>query len=275
MNKAILGIVILLSSMTMTCMEEDQRLRFNNLVSSLETIHTAKFEETVSKSPSLLEVADESGKTLLMYVTRLGHSKKIKILLEAGAKVDVVDGEGKTALHHAMQTRTIDSHTVHKLMRNANPKIQDEKGDTPLHYLRKIEDDEAGFRMVKIVRCLLLSHREDRSEYCDYSLLTIKNRSQETPLDIAFRIRNISAISLFFEYVTYNSDADDRWRAQNKEIRDEITDKIRAYFKANLDGLIYCCAHSLKGWDLTEKRFNNEWEQKEELRARLALQQKT
>jgi len=90
----------------------------------------------IREHPVLIHEADEKQHYLLHHVvlSQSMHFKDLaEILLNAGAKVDAVNGEGQTALHLA--SALISDIDVHRLLidNGANVKSTDHKGLTPLH----------------------------------------------------------------------------------------------------------------------------------------------
>ncbi|WP_410543250.1 DnaJ domain-containing protein [Wolbachia endosymbiont of Folsomia candida] len=85
-----------------------------------------------------LNKKDEHGKTALHYALGRSTDNTIKLLLNNGADPNVIDNNGKSALHYLF-----DSYLSFELCnvlqflleKNANTNIQDENGQTPLHRL--------------------------------------------------------------------------------------------------------------------------------------------
>jgi ankyrin repeat protein len=62
--------------------------------------------------------------------------ERIDLFVEYGADVDIVDIEGKTALHHSVDYNNVEMAQV-LLANYCDPDIQDRYGNTPLHYLQE------------------------------------------------------------------------------------------------------------------------------------------
>lgn len=75
---------------------------------------------------------DNWGRTALHYAT--SNEKSLRLLLAAGADVDVVDKKGISALHLAAMKGVYQACTVLLLEAGASVDPRDEKGETPLHY---------------------------------------------------------------------------------------------------------------------------------------------
>ena len=64
----------------------------------------------------------DDGVTYLMNAAKLGYLDKVKILLEAGAAVDMVDEEGNNALEYAQQSNSPNKQEIIKLLKEYGAK---------------------------------------------------------------------------------------------------------------------------------------------------------
>ena len=74
--------------------------------------------------------------TPLIYVVGLGAEKFLALLLESGANIDAVDGQGKTALMHAIQ-KNRENMVAALLAHGADPRIKDNHGVDAERYAKK------------------------------------------------------------------------------------------------------------------------------------------
>ncbi len=70
-------------------------------------------------------------RTILMYAADWGDAETARMLLDAGAQVDLQDSAGNTALHRAVHARATEVVRL-LLARSANPNLRDDDGVTPL-----------------------------------------------------------------------------------------------------------------------------------------------
>ena len=85
------------------------------------------------------QVIDEDQASLVIYAAQEGHNEIIVWLLDHGAKIDLQDYYGFTALSFAIQENHLE--TVKLLIkRGSNPEIVDQDGDTPRKLAMKSEN---------------------------------------------------------------------------------------------------------------------------------------
>lgn len=77
--------------------------------------------------------ADEKGRTALHIAAQHGISDSVKVLLNLGAPINVVDKELSTPLHYAARASSADT-VLYLLGRNADVHAINNQGKTPLHY---------------------------------------------------------------------------------------------------------------------------------------------
>ncbi len=77
---------------------------FLHAASSLHPNSTTMMAMLLEKKPELINVADDSGKTPLMYAAEIGNLETLNFLLDGGADKDATDSRIHTALIYAMQS---------------------------------------------------------------------------------------------------------------------------------------------------------------------------
>lgn len=88
-----------------------------------------------------VDVLDEGKATPLQWATRHGYTVMMKLLLDRGAQVNHSDEDGNTSLHFA--ARRGDAEPVRLLLAcGANPSIKNRAGDTPLDLSKRDGKDE-------------------------------------------------------------------------------------------------------------------------------------
>ncbi|XP_009623581.1 ankyrin repeat domain-containing protein EMB506, chloroplastic isoform X1 [Nicotiana tomentosiformis] len=101
-----------------------------------------------------------------------GQIRFMDRLLEEGLDIDVVDKEGRTALHHAVFGKK-EAVISHLLRKDANPQVRDLDGVTPLHYAVQV----GAMQTVK----LLIKYKVD---------VNVADNAGWTPLHVAMQSRN-------------------------------------------------------------------------------------
>lgn len=105
---------------------------------ALELMLEREADPNVSTTVDRGNGASTSGYTALMRATRLGRSENVRLLLEAGARVDAADGDGRTALHHAAAAGEVEVAAA-LIGAGADANAGDDGGATPLHLARTTE----------------------------------------------------------------------------------------------------------------------------------------
>jgi hypothetical protein len=120
------------------------------------------------------------GTTLLIRAARGGESERMEQLLRSGADPNIVDNQGRTALHYAVLARS--ELAVSALLR-AQPQpllnLQDDAGNTPLHLAVHLGD-------VVVIRELLAAGAD----------ASVPNLARQTPLDAARKSRGPDAAAI-------------------------------------------------------------------------------
>lgn len=106
------------------------------MLASLPEIKTDEEENIIRKLISLGDVdikAAQHGQTALMLAASSGHFRMVKLLLEAGAKVDAQDEDGSTALMCAAEHGHADVVQCLLAKPECNPNLKDNDGLTALN----------------------------------------------------------------------------------------------------------------------------------------------
>lgn len=223
------------------------------------------FVQMLKLSPTLVDQTNEPGETLLLVAVSEDHNEKINILLNGQLlrqpRTDVVNKSGMNALHYAALRANVYA-TKELMRRNVDIKRADEDGRTPLHCLLRC--DEKANEVLKVGEMIIGG--EYLNKY-DYSLLTIENKSQETPVDMALKYNNMAAICLFYELCnrpTYGQPC------PFEEIKKTVKAKILTHFKENnrVSELISFSATALRKWNKDKETMKSTLDAKEhELKA--------
>jgi len=113
-----------------------QSLRDAALAGQVESVRSLLAEA----KPADLDAADGTGWNALMYAVKGGHDEIVRMLLEAGARVDRRDDAGETALHIAARYGRATSADL-LLRAGADLEARDSEGRSPLY--RAIERHSA------------------------------------------------------------------------------------------------------------------------------------
>lgn len=144
--------------------------------------------------------------------------------------INLIDTEGKNILHHAADAANF--HVITILMgKGMSASVQDKEGNTPVHLIRC--DYQMPYQINKCTKALL--GLRPKYEYPDawnnYQLLSVKNKKEQTPVDMVLYYRNLPVISIFYRLAL---DWFARLSSQRQEwhlnIAQEIKDKIEAKF---------------------------------------------
>lgn len=109
-----------------------------------------------------------------------GFHECIKLLLNNGADINMINDKGYAPMHCAMLSRNISTIEI-LLAHGADPNIQDNDGDTPLHFLFTTIPD-------RDIILLLIKHEADCS---------IKNKKGVTVEELALKSYNSSINEIF------------------------------------------------------------------------------
>ncbi|MCW8444751.1 ankyrin repeat domain-containing protein [Fluoribacter gormanii] len=117
----------------------------------------ASMLEQLAKDP-YLNCQDLNLKTPLMLAAELGHTDKVKLLIQKGANVILEDQYGKDVLHYALMS--LNTELVTWLIANAeglNVNQQDKSGRTALmNLLQETEPDDPNLHLVEILAHVLI-----------------------------------------------------------------------------------------------------------------------
>ena len=100
------------------------------LMTAVENGRLEQVQNLLKEKPDLVKARDNDGWTPLIMAARFNHVNLIKLRLKSGAKVDDVDNEGSSALHHASASGRMEA--VKALVENkARVSLKNQGGDTP------------------------------------------------------------------------------------------------------------------------------------------------
>ena len=104
---------------------------------------------------ALLESVDGEGKTALMLATCKGHAATVRGLLEKGALLEAVDKNGKTALNIAEENdRCVEKSRIHASEKAAPPQAsrsaEDAEDDALLDAIRQIKTENPDFTVQRV-----------------------------------------------------------------------------------------------------------------------------
>ena len=80
---------------------------FDNFLRASETGDTDTVRRILDLNKSLLNMQDEDGESALMCASYFGHPEIVKILIENGAKRELIDVHGYSALTYAVENQNI------------------------------------------------------------------------------------------------------------------------------------------------------------------------
>jgi hypothetical protein len=106
---------------------------FDAIIKLVEAGNADELRGLIQKNPQAVHLTNPNGLPLIHRAVMTDKAETVSILLEAGAKLDSVDGLRRTPLHVAAGWSTLAM--VELLWKNgANPKATTERGDTPLDF---------------------------------------------------------------------------------------------------------------------------------------------
>lgn len=165
--------------------EDSYDLRLGPLHRIIVGLSGVDFQMQMDLEPSRINDCDWMGVTPLMWAAIRSSHTYINLLLSRGARIDLTDSEGRTALHHAVRAGSLEC--VRALLNAcADMNIADNIGFTPLH--------DAGYSIcaseVKHIITLL----------CDYGAdLEARDANGWTPLYFATDWGQHGAVVTFLE----------------------------------------------------------------------------
>jgi ankyrin repeat protein len=137
-----------------------------------------------------INARNSAGATPLMRAIYMKRLAVVGLLLDKGARIDVVDKLGKTALHYAVINQQLD--VIKQLLEGqgisikADPNARDLSGETPLGEAMRLESSE-----MAIIKALLEAKADP----------SIGNETQFTPLHRAAETNHIAQLQLLVDYV--------------------------------------------------------------------------
>ena len=100
------------------------------LMNAVENGKLEQVQNLLKEKPELIKARDKDDWTPLIMAARFNRVSLIKLLLKSGAKIDDVDGEGYSALHHASASGRLEA--VKALLDGkAQINLKTRGGDTP------------------------------------------------------------------------------------------------------------------------------------------------
>ncbi|CAM9213223.1 unnamed protein product [Ectocarpus sp. 6 AP-2014] len=118
-------------------------------------------------------VSGHEGRTALHYAAAGGHADAGRVLMFAGAKVDLVDADGSTGLHHAIKSGCLRL-AEDMVIAGAGVRAKDRRGNTPLHHAA-VHDDPS-------FTCRLLRRG---------AFVSATNKHEQRPLHIAVKMEHV------------------------------------------------------------------------------------
>lgn len=173
--------------------------------SALFYTRSDKMTKILIDAGAIVQLQDEYGTTPLHIVAGTCMSGSLQMLIDAGANVNSLDKFNRTPLHQACHSGYLDNVKV-LLSSNADPNLQTTSGDTPLH------------------NGILTCSPSDRYEIVSLLLrvgakIDIDNNRGKTPLDLASKNEQLYKLLKSFELV--------------KIIESGDFEKVQEYFRAN------------------------------------------
>ena len=140
----------------------------------------AKLKSLLDKTPGLLELKTEAGKTPLHFAVEGGQADIVRYLLDKGADINARNVAGETPLHYAAGWGFLDVIAL-LIEKGADVKARSNEGDTPLHYVR--------FQAITPVAKILLDHGAEanaRNKAGDSLLVAAFGRARRDLIDLLF-----------------------------------------------------------------------------------------
>lgn len=157
--------------------------RYTLLISAIESNNLETINFMISKGININET-DKCGNTALMKASMLESAEIINFLIDKGANINAADVDGKNALFLAVEkSRGIKTLETIKLLvaRGVNINWTDKNGETVLFYALR---NEYGFPFLQY---FIVDKKMD---------VTVKNKSNQTPLMVATQYENAKAVEL-------------------------------------------------------------------------------
>lgn len=144
--------------------------------------------ELINDPTKISESIDDEtwgGNTALQLAVQSNNFQLSKLLVNAGANVDIKNEDGDVALHFAVQ---LNNFQISKLLVGASANVNkvNDDGYTPLHYAVKSNN----YRISKLL------------VETGANVNARSNVSKNTPLELAIKSRNIKILKLFLKFIT-------------------------------------------------------------------------
>jgi serine/threonine-protein phosphatase 6 regulatory ankyrin repeat subunit B len=139
----------------------------------------------ITQNPESINTAGFYGRTALHFASDWGNLEMVKMLVEAGAKIDIQDNEGNTPLHKVIIQDNTNFEVVQMLVKAGAPiDIQNNNGSTPLYVAAGKDDNNS------IIEFLIAQPQ------INPETLNAKNRDGATALHIA---KNLEMVKMLVE----------------------------------------------------------------------------
>lgn len=168
----------------------------NEIISKRETLiykairfNDAELVKTLIEKGAKVNIVNISGKTPLNYA--LGNSKIVKLLVDAGINIDVLDNYGSSSMLKASKKGYWNSFIV-LAKAGADVNVMDDRtGDLPIHYASRDNNTKA----VEIITLKGMGKGESKNMY-----INIEDSKGKTPLYYLKKQGNIKATKIILKY---------------------------------------------------------------------------
>ncbi len=133
MNKLRQLIIISFACLLAITRSSAEEASFDAVINLVATGNVDKLRRVIEKNPEAVHLLNPNGLPLIHRAVMTDKTETVSILIDAGAKLDSVDGLRRTPLHVAAGWSTL---AMVELLwkKGANPKATTERGDTPLDF---------------------------------------------------------------------------------------------------------------------------------------------
>ena len=147
--------------------------KYNKIAKYIEMGNIPAIREAIKNDINIVNIIDIVGSSLLHKAAMVGDIETARLLLNAGADINLQDKFGKTALYIACSYPEM---LIYLVSRNANINIPNIEGNTALHLIAADRDYHHLYRP-------MLAKGGDES---------LKNNKNETPVKIYKRAQNLN-----------------------------------------------------------------------------------